>query len=55
MYSRRRVALQRSQIAFACGAWIGALTIVMSSDSKTVSRLAVSLAPLVSDQVKAPG
>jgi hypothetical protein len=41
--SRRRVAIQRSQIAFARGVWIGVLTIVMSSDSRTASKLAVYL------------
>lgn len=44
MHSRRRVPIQRSQIAFARGAWIGVWTIVMSSDSKTASKLAVYLA-----------
>jgi hypothetical protein len=42
--SRRRVPIQRSQIAFARGAWIGVFTIWMPSEVKTVSKLAVYLA-----------
>jgi hypothetical protein len=44
VHSRRRVPIQRSQIAFARGAWIGVLTIWMPSEVKTASKLAVYLA-----------
>ena len=43
MHSRRRVAIQRSQIAFARGAWMGVLMIWMPSAWKTASKLAVYL------------
>jgi len=42
--SRRRVPIQRSQIAFARGAWMGVLTIWMDSETTTASKLAVYLA-----------
>ena len=44
MHSRRRVPIQRSQIAFARGAWIGVRTIWMPSEVKTASKLTVYLA-----------
>jgi hypothetical protein len=44
VHSRRRVPIQRSQIAFARGARIGVLTISILSAWKTASKLAVYLA-----------
>lgn len=44
VHSRRRVPIQRSQIAFAHGAWIGVLTVVMPSAWRTASKLVVYLA-----------
>ena len=44
MHSRRAVAIHRSQIAFARGAWIGVLIIVMPATVKTASNAPVYVA-----------